>query len=276
MRKLPNPFFNPNKHIMKTVKIVSLAFVGTFILFSCKNSEKSNLEIEVSPDKELAVIESVNPEKNASESFLYVTASTGLSLREYNNLQSTKLAVMPYGTKVKVITAEENPTMIIGEIEGGMDQVEYNHKKGFAFNGYLSKYFPPEKGISPKGYAEELKVIFPKVLFTETTGGSASKPTNTETLLIPTAKWHEAFYIAQQLFEFPSKFKFPSHKGKENEIIKNKMSKRTGWLSELHVSRQENKLIKIEYIYKTKGLSRTVIIKKEGAMMKLSNLEVVD
>ena len=113
-------------------------------------------------------------------------------------------------------------------------------------------------------------------MFTKVSGGTASKPTNTETLLLPTAKWHEAFNIAQQIFEFPSQFTFPSHKGKENEIIKNKMSKETSWISELHVSRQENKLTKIEYVYKTKGFARNVIIKKEGAMMKLSNIELVD
>jgi hypothetical protein len=261
---------------MKTVKIVSIALVSTFVFFSCKNSESPNLENEASLEKDLAVVESVSSEEIATETFLYVTASTGLSLREYNNLKSKKLAVMPYGTKVKVIAPEENSTMIIDEIKGGMDQIEYNHKKGFAFNGYLSKYFPPEKGISPKGYAEELKLIFPEVLFTETTGGTASKPSNTETLLLPTTKWHEAFYIAQQLFEFPSEFTFPSHKGKEKEIIKTKKSKRTSWISELQVSRQDNKLTKIEYIYKTKGFARSVIIKKEGAMIKLSNIEVVD
>jgi len=261
---------------MNTLKIVSLTLVSTFIFISCKNSETPNPELEVSANKELAVNETETSEEITSEAFLYVTASTGLSLREYNNLQSKKLAVMPYGTKVKVITAENNPTMVIGEIEGGMDQIEYNHKKGFAFNGYLSKYFPPEKGISPKGYAEELKDIFPEVQFSELSGGTVSKPTNTESLLIPNAKWHEAFNIAHQIFEFPSKFTFPSHQGKENEIIKNKMSKKSGWISELQVSRQRNELTKIEYVYKAKGFSQNVIIEKEGSSMKLSRIELVE
>ena len=261
---------------MNTVKILSLTLISTFIFLSCQNSEKSNLETEASLNKELASIETISLEEIASEDFLFVTASTGLSLREYNNLQSKKLAVMPYGTKVKVISTEDNPTMTIGEIEGGMDQIEYNHKKGYAFNGYLSKYFPPEKGISPKGYAEELKELFTEVQFSKVSGGIASKPTNTETLLLPTAKWHEAFNIAQQIFEIPSQFTFPSHKGTGNEIIKNKMSNRTSWISELHVSRQENNLTKIEYVYKTKGFARNVIIMKEGVMMKLSNIELVE
>ncbi|MEZ4778017.1 MAG: hypothetical protein R2786_01375 [Flavobacteriaceae bacterium] len=44
----------------------------------------------------------------------------------------------------------------------------FNHKEGFAFNGYLSKYFPPERDISVKGYASELQKQFPEVVFTET------------------------------------------------------------------------------------------------------------
>ena len=50
--------------------------------------------------------------------------------------------------------------MKVGDIVGGMNEVEYNHKKGFAFNGYLSRYFPPEIGISFEKYGEELKLKF--------------------------------------------------------------------------------------------------------------------
>ena len=54
------------------------------------------------------------------------------------------------------------------------------------------------------------------------------------------------------------------------------MPKSASSISELHVSRQENNLTKIEYVYKTKGFARNVIIMKEGAMMKLSNIELVE
>ena len=75
---------------MNTVKILSLTLVSTFIFLSCQNSEKPKLETEASLNKELAIKESISPEIIASEDFLFVTASTGLSLREYNNLQSKK------------------------------------------------------------------------------------------------------------------------------------------------------------------------------------------
>ncbi len=261
---------------MKTVKNLSLVLVSTIVLFSCKNPEKP-VSLTINDQKEdLAIAESVPPEEITNNLYLYVTASTGLSLREHANLQSEKLAVMPYGTRIKVITSEENPTMEIGGIKGGMDKIEFNHKKGYAFNGYLSKFFPPEKGISTKGYADELKMNFPKVVYTETKGGTASKPTNTETLLLPGSNLHEAYYIAKHLFNFPNEFEYPTQKGKENQVIKEKKYKNDRWTSELQVTRKEDVIIKIEYVYKNKGFSKFVTIAKEGDAIKISKTEIVE
>jgi len=261
---------------MKTVKILSLALISTFALISCKNSEKPIPEIEGDHQTNLAIAETINLEETPSNNYLYVTASTGLSLREYANLKSEKLAVMPYGSKVKVITTEENSTMSIDGIKGGMNEIEFNHKKGFAFNGFLSKFFPPEKGISAKGYADELLEDFPKVIFTEAVGGTASKPSNTESLLLPNSKWHEAFYIAQQLFNFPKEFYFPSQKGKETQTIKEKRFQKNSWTSELQITRKDNVISKVEYVYKNKGLSKLVSITKDGNGMLISMTEVVE
>jgi len=260
---------------MKTLKILSLTFASTFILFSCKDAETSSSELKIPSEREIALIETI-PEDTPSVPYLYVTASTGLSLREHANLQSEKIAVMPYGTRVIVIAPEENLTMKIGEINGGMDEIEYNQKKGFAFNGYLSRYFSPEKGISTKGYTDELKEDFPKVTFTETTGGTVSKPSNTETITLPESEWHEAFYIAQQLYNFPKEFQFPSSKGKEIQTVKEKKYQKKGWTSELQITRKNDVLEKIDYSYKNKGFSKLVTITKEGNKMKISKTEIVE
>ncbi len=267
---------------MKTVKIVSIALVSTIVFFSCKNEENTPETINPSSTN-LALIEAIPSEEISTNEYLYVTASTGLSLREYANLQSEKLAVMPYGTRVKVIASEKKPTMKVGSIKGGMDEIEYNQKKGFAFNGFLSKYFPPEKGISAKRYAEELKVDFPDISFLKTVGGTASRPTNTETLILPEAQWNEAFNIAQNLFKFPKEFVFPSSKGKDFETIKEKKFQRdaskalkSSWTSELQVSRKDEAVTKIEYVYKNKGFSKVVSIIKEENSMKISSTEIVE
>lgn len=251
---------------MKIVKILSLALVCSIAFISCKNETKTEQNEIESNDLALAELNT----SEISSSYLYVTASTGLSLREYANLQSDKIGLMPYGTKVKVITIEGTPTMNIGGIKGGMDEIEFNHKKGFAFNGYLSKFFPPERDISAKGYADELQEVYKSVMYSESIGGTVSEPTNTETLVLPTNQWHEAYYIAKELFFIPSEFKFPNQKGKDLKVIKDKKPKNNVWVSEMHISRKDNTLQKIEYIYTSKKFESTVTIIKDGEKMKIS------
>ena len=253
-------------------KVVFIILAASIVFVSCKNESSEKQVVETVKDLALAdsTIEESNPE------YLYVTAFSGLSLREFNNLNSEKLAKMPYGTKVKVLTPEMNLTMNVGGIKGGMDEVEFNHKKGFAFNGYLSKFFPPERDTNVKGYAEELKESFPAVTFSERVGGTASKPINTETLVLPTTLWHEAYFVAQRLFDFPKDFDFPNPKGKDEEVFKDKKPEKNIWISELHVNRKDDVLEKIKYVYKAKNYGYTVTITQEGDVMKLEKTEIVE
>ncbi|MCG2419976.1 SH3 domain-containing protein [Aequorivita sp. F47161] len=253
---------------MKTVAFSILALAGFTFLFSCKNDAKTNEETQT------VVTDSI-PTETAPDA-LYVTAVSGLTLREFPNLQSAKLTVMPLGTKVKIVNAEGKTTMNVGGIDGAMDEVEFNNQKGFAFNGFLSKFFPPGEDASAKLYAEELRKDFPKVSYSEATGGTASKPTKTETLILPTNKWHEAFFTAQQLFDIPRQFAFPNPKGANSETQQNNDKKKGDFISELQISRNENVLQKIVYFYKTTGFGYTVTITEEAEGMKLEKVEVAD
>lgn len=192
---------------MKKVVLSIVVVVVTATLFSCKETPQSivtNTETETTQTEASEDLALLNTEEiNAEVQYRYVTAPSGLSLREYNNLQSEKLAKMPYGTKVKIVSTEGKATMTVSGVKGAMDEVEFNHKKGFAFNGYLSKYFPPEKDITVKGYASELQKHFPEVQFSESIEGTTSNPINIETIVLPGVPWHEAFTTAQQLFDFP-------------------------------------------------------------------------
>tara|TARA_R110002124_G_scaffold17532_3_gene73270 strand:+ start:132610 stop:133392 length:783 start_codon:yes stop_codon:yes gene_type:complete len=258
-------------------RVVFSILAVSVLLVSCNNKSENDQTTDLQTDNsanDLAIADTSN--ENVSDTYLYVTAVSGLSLREHNNLNSEKLGRMPYGTKIRVIASEEKPTMTVGGIKGAMDQVEYNHKTGYAFNGYLSKFFPPEKDAKPKYYAEELKTFFPKVSYSESVGGTASKPINTQTLLLPTQQWHEAFFVAQQLYDFPKELQFPNAKGKDEQIIKDSKPKKDVWTSELRVNREDNSLQKIEYHYLTKGFGYTVSITPEGEMMKLEKTEVVE
>jgi len=103
-----------------------------------------------------------------------------------------------------------------------------------------------------------------------------SQPTKTETLVLPTDKWHEAFFTAQQLFAIPKTFAFPNPKGSNNETQQNNDKKKSDFISELQISRSDNQLQKILYNYKTTGFGYTVIITKEAEGMKLEKVEVAD
>jgi len=249
-------------------------FIATLITItaytSCKDKQT---EPETTEDKDLAVADTT-PE--ITETDFYVTAPSGLTLREFNNLNSEKLAIMPYGTKVKVITSEKNLTMTVGGIKGGMNEVEFNNKKGFAFNGFLSKFFPPEKGAKAKMYVEDLQKKFPTASYAESSGGTASNPSNTETVVLPTENWHDGFYIAQKLYKIPGEFSFPNPKGKDKEILTNSKKTPTLWVSDLAVERMDDTLQKITYTYAGEGYSSSVTITKEGENIKIEKTEVAD
>lgn len=226
------------------------------------------------PADEIALNTGVSDEE-LPEHYLYVTARSGLSLRAYNNLQSERLAKMPYGSRVKVLEAEDRPTMTVGGISGGMHKVAYNHKTGFAFNGYLSRYFPPEQDISPQGYADELQLHFPEVSFSKTTAGSVSKPETIETLTLPGGTWHEAFFVAQQLFDFPKEFDFPSKQGAVSQVIVDRKPKKGVWTSQLEISRSDDGFDLIRYHYEAKAFKSVVDIRKEQGNMVLKRTETI-
>src|SRR5690606_8399445 len=131
---------------MKTVAFSILALAGFTFLFSCKNDAKTNEETQT-------VVTGSLPADTAPDA-MYVTAVSGLTLREFPNLQSAKLAVMPLGTKVKIENADAKTTMYAGGLDGAMYDLEYNNTKGFDFNGFLSTLYPSEEDAAAKNSAE--------------------------------------------------------------------------------------------------------------------------
>lgn len=257
---------------MRKVVFMTAASLLTLAFTSCKETSKDL--VEETPETliettDMALVEAIEVNNMPSETYVYVTAPSGLSLRQYNNLQSEKLGKMPYGTKVRVIQSEGKNTMTVGGIAGAMDEVAFNHKTGFAFNGYLSKYFPPERDMTPKGYAETLQKQFPEVLFTETTEGTASAPITVQTLIIPGITWHEAFIDTKKVFGVPNEFEYPNPKGKVQETIFDGKPKKGIWVSQLEVSRQDNTLTKIEYVYKSKKFDQTFCHRYSGFIVCL-------
>lgn len=212
------------------------------------------------------------PQHKAPE-YLYVTAVSGLSLREQPDLQSNKLTVMPLGSKVKVLENDNSTNLNVGGIDGKMAAVEYNNLQGFAFNGFMSKFLPTGDKAVAKDYAENLKSAFPEVSYSESKGDSVSRPKKIQTLLLPTEKWHEAFFVAQQLYDIPRQFAFPTPKGSNNEVQKDSHKKKGIETSELRIQRNNNLLEKITYLSVMPKYGWTVTITKEGNFMKIERTE---
>lgn len=268
IRKIYLPLSYQKLQSMKSTVYFLISLIIVISISSCKNEVKNSEETE-SMVSDTIPVETI-------PTFLYVTAVSGLSLREHPNLQSEKLTVMPLGTKVKIVNEEGKTTMNVGGIDGAMDEIEYNNQKGFAFNGFLSKFMPVGENAVAKNYAEELKKDFPNLEYSETTGGSVNKPTKTETFILPTDKWHEAFFVAQQLFNIPKDFAFPNPKGSNNETQQDGNKKKNVILSELQISRNANQLQKIVYNYKIEGFGYNVVISKDSKGMKIEKTEVAD
>ena len=102
---------------MKKVVLILSAAVFTTVIYSCKNENLTTTDLDTpetevnETSEDLALVNTNETTTETEAEFLYVTAPSGLSLREYGNLQSEKLARMPYGTKVKVINSEKSFTM---------------------------------------------------------------------------------------------------------------------------------------------------------------------
>lgn len=262
---------------MKTVHFISLAVMLTAFMSACKSETQETNPQNPNKESEIALVKesTTNPNLNLEQTFKYVVASTGLSLREFNNLNSEKITIMPYGSQVKVLNPEQKITMMVQGIKGGMDEIAFNHKKGYAFNGYLSRYFPPDEDMSFKGYFNELKPVFPEVMYKKIVGESVRKPSTTQIITLPNANWTETFFIAKKLGNIPSYFAFPNPKGKDNQVLTESNSKDKPWVSELRVARHNNQLQTITYYYKNKNITTIITIKKSEDGMQISKTEII-
>lgn len=256
---------------MKKIAFNIAALAIVTLLASCNEEPTVTETAQNEAELVAAVIAPPVPETK----YVYVTAPSGLSLREYNNLDSKKMAVMPYGTKLEVLSLEKNNTMTVAGISGGMHQVEYNNKVGYAFNGFLSNLFPPEKNGNAARYIEDLKATHPSASYKKVTGGTASAPTVTRTIVLPTDRWHEAFYTAQQLFSIPKTFAFPSVKGKEKQTIQDRKKESKVLTSELAIERLNNDFKKLAYTRALEKYNYQVVITKQGNSIKIVETEIV-
>lgn len=263
---------------MKKVVFFTSVLVCSLLFFTCKEKTEQLLESSekvVVEGKTLNLLAVASKEEIKAQKYLYVFAPSGLSLRAFNNLNSQKLGKMPYGSRIEVLEATPQNTMEVEGLQGAMPKINFNHKEGFAFNGYLSPYFPPEKGNNLIPYAAALQKHFPLVKFEEKVEGTLSQPINKEQLTLPNASWQFGFIIAQQLGQIPGEFNMPKQQGKDQEVIEDQKPKKDIWLSQLDILRQNDVLQKITYTYSAQKFESSFTIEKVGDNIVLTHVEKV-
>ncbi|OHD56940.1 MAG: hypothetical protein A2Y33_08235 [Spirochaetes bacterium GWF1_51_8] len=76
---------------------------------------------------------------------LYVTAQSGLNLRDKADIGGKLIIKVPYGSEIKVLKDTKPPVpFAFDNIKGHWAYIEYKGKKGYIFDGYLSTLTPPE------------------------------------------------------------------------------------------------------------------------------------
>jgi len=257
--------------MVKRVLLITSASLF-IILGSCKNStEETNVE---SPEV-ISVSEAIQKRQNQTE--FYVMAASGLSLRKSNTTKSDKLAVMPYGSMVTVKLQTKQTSISVEHIEGAMQAVVFNGLEDYCFNGYLSPYPMPVKGVSVKDYVAQLKAKNAAVTYKQKENDSSFHQGYREFLKLPNIQWHEAYYIAQNLFDVPRSLVFPNPNGITYEVIEEPTKPKDVWSSDLTVRRTNNTLDTISYRWRAEGSGYGMLITKpDPSQLQIEHFVFVD
>lgn len=190
----------------------------------------------------------------------YVMAPNGLSLRQDNNLQSKRLAVMPFGSEVLLIDDDPGQTITIDHIQAHLAPAFFNTQKGYCFDGYLSPIPLPKKEQSAREYIAALKENHPDASYSSKDNPPDFHQGLTETLTIPVRHWHQAYYISAAVFGIPKSLGFPNPKGSKEERILQKDKENHVWSSELVITRDDDGFKSIGYGFRTEGYGSSLSI----------------
>ena len=248
--------------------IFTLAIISIVTLASCNS--KSNKE-EPQQNNELIAIAS--PSNELTETYYYVNATSGLSLRSGTNLKSKKLLVLPYGAQVKYLSTPQHTAMTLGGISGEMVEVSYQGATGFAFNGYLTTLAPPQPRETVKDYANRISTkdhIVNVVTKAHKDGEAYGMTTSIE---LPSKTWEETYKITQRLFNLPKEIQ-PNFNTKGSVTILNKEKRERTLTDELTINvSSKGKIQNLAYAYNLKNYKRTVVVTKTQAGFLITEVE---
>ena len=210
----------------------------------------------------------------------YVIAPSGLNLRVSSDAKSAKIGHIPYGEALELASPSFDISLEIDQILGGMADVNYKGKRGYVFDGYLSR-FPASKEIETEAFVEQVRDLGYEVLFEEHRmdwGGYIQYET---AFTLPGEEWPEAFLIAQQHFDIPKSFLFPkpNAEGEKEVTVENPKKSENEWQDSMTIIYDKNgQLTAIEYGKRAEGFGKAVTLSfsKENSGIRIAQIEIVD
>ena len=244
------------------MKFLTSFFTLALLAFSsCKDSTTKDeiLLTQTAPLYAEAHVENLPTYPN-----LYVTAGSGLSLRQGTNLKSKKILTIPYGSQIRHLSSPEHTTMTVAGIKGDMIQVEYQGAKGFVFSGYLSTLAPPLEEETVEEYAKRLSTPENSIPVSKTKNPKGDVFGLTTSIELPAKSWTEAYQLAQTLFDIPKSIVVDLTNNSSDALANPKKRAKTK-LDEVVISRDDQNLIKtITYSYALRDYNRTVTVTQNG------------
>lgn len=249
----------------------SLVLVALIGFVSCQDSSQKDQSTTQSP---ILYAEANLDSPTKSNSHLYVTAGSGLSLRQGTNLKSKKILTIPYGSQIEHLSSPEHTTMTVAGITGDMIHVEYQGAKGFVFSGYLSSLAPPLEEESIAQYAKRLSTPEHVIPVTKTKNPKGDAFGLTTSIELPAKSWGEAYLLGQTLFDIPKSIAVDLTKN-NNGALSNPKKRTKTKIDEVVISRDDKNLVSaITYSYALRDYSRTVTITQSGANYLITESEV--
>ena len=250
----------------------SLLLVSLCILASCQNS--SQKEQSNSTQSSTLYAEAIIKNTSPSNPHLYVTAGSGLSLRQGTNLKSKKILTIPYGSQIEHLSSPEHTSMTVAGITGDMIHVAYQGVKGFVFSGYLSTLAPPLEEESAEQYAKRLSTPEHTIAVTKTKNPKGDAFGLTTSIELPANSWGETYLLGQALFDIPKSIAVDlTNNSKTTVSNPNKRTKTK--IDEVVIARDDkNQINAITYSYALRDYNRTVIITKNDSYYLITETEV--
>lgn len=157
--------------------------------------------------------------------------------------------------------------------------MKHESEEGYAFDGFLSRFPPPAKGMKLEAYVRMIRAAHIDVYRETISRDWGGYFQDEESIVLKTENWAEAFLIAKQLFDIPSKLGFPGASTEPKTVLVNPDKAEYVWSDEITAVRKEDgSFSEITYEYRTMGGGKTIMISYDARErgIRLSGVSIGD